>query len=287
MQNLKALRKRIVSVKKTQQITKAMKMIAAVRLRRAQEQIFAARPYSRALRRVMSSVAMRAKSKDHPLLARRPQKRIHLFVVSSHRGLCGSFNSNIIKTALDFSQKQEKEAEITWSFAGHKGHDFFQRRGVAAANNFSTAVPDVNFSTAAEISKIFETAFLAEKIDAVYSIYNEFKSAMSQGVVCEPLLPIGSGHLPEDVSAVDYICEPTKEEILSDLLVKHLRVQVYQILLESVASEHGARMTAMDSATNNAKEMIRSLTLQYNRTRQASITKELIEIVSGAEALRG
>ena len=292
MANLKSIRKRIVSVKNTQKITKAMKMVAAARLRRAQQAITELRPYAVKTHEVLSSVASRAGDEEiHPLLARREVKKVLLVVLSSDRGLAGAFNANINKTA--FRQWKELEAEgkhVEFAVIGRKGRDFFRRRDARIAFDFTNVFEALNVAKAGEIGRAIVAEYKLDGFDQVLVIYNEFKSAISQRVVTESLVPIavteGAGTGGGDAS-VDFIYEPTKRALLDNLLPMYVEIEIFRALLESVASEHGARMTAMDNATKNASEMIGRLTLVYNRARQAAITTELMEIIGGAEALKG
>jgi F-type H+-transporting ATPase subunit gamma len=280
------LRRRIRSVKNTQQITKAMKMVAAAKLRRAQERMLAARPYSAALRAVLQSLATRVDMGMHPLLAEREQEnKVLLLIVTADRGLAGAFNTNVIRGA------QNAIAEKGWQEVhllpiGRKAYDFFKRRPLPIKRHATQIYNALSIDTAREIANEFTQEFLNGDFDAVYVIYNEFKSIMAQRVTLERLLPLERSWVSEKDSepAIDYLYEPSPEAILSDLLPKHIEFQLYRVLLESAAAEQGARMTAMESATKNASEMISHLTLTYNRIRQAAITKEIIEIVSGAAA---
>ncbi|MGE0784554.1 MAG: ATP synthase F1 subunit gamma [Sandaracinaceae bacterium] len=330
MANLKAIRKRIVSVKNTQKITRAMKMVAAARLAKAQIAITELRPYALKTLEILSSVATRAGEEDvHPLLARREQKRVMLIVLTSDRGLAGAFNANVCKMAFARWKELEAEgAEVCFSVIGRKGRDFLRRRGADIRRDFTGVFENLSVERAGEIGRFIVGEYtagglrriqaeererlglppeLAEDIeeggdaeneptaidtmepnlDAAYLIYAEFKSAMTQQVVVEPLLPITPMEADEDANAVDFIYEPSKRALLDRLLPMYVEVEVFRALLESVASEHGARMTAMDAATSNASDMIDRLTLDYNRARQAAITKELMEIIGGAEALKG
>lgn len=288
MATLKDIRKRIGSVKSTQKITRAMKLVAAARLRKAQEGIERLRPYAVKTHEVLSSVAARVGPDEeaHPLLARREQKHVMLVVLTSDRGLAGAFNSSINKAAYTRWKELEAEgAEVSFGIIGRKARDYFKRRGANIRHDFLGVFEDLNSDKAGEIGRYIIDDYEALDLDACYLVYNEFKSAISQEVVVEPLLPITPLELAEDES--DFIYEPSQRALLDRLLPMHVEVQIYRALLESVASEHGARMTAMDSATNNASDMIDRLTLQYNRARQAAITKELMEIIGGAEALKG
>jgi F-type H+-transporting ATPase subunit gamma len=278
------IRRRIRSVKNTQQITKAMKMVSAAKLRRAQDRMFAARPYSAALRTVLASVASRVEGIDHPLLrVREQEKRVLLIVVTSDKGLCGAFNSNVIKAAQNAIREHGWSAELLP--IGRKANDFFRRRPIPIRREATHVFQALNLATAQDIAKTVAEDFVSEKVDAVYAVYNEFKSIIAQNVRLERLLPIPRDFAQEPGAAnTDYLYEPGPEVILNELLPKHIEFQLYRILLESAAAEQGARMTAMEAATKNASEMIDHLTLTYNRIRQASITKEIIEIVSGAAA---
>jgi F-type H+-transporting ATPase subunit gamma len=289
MANLKQIRKRIASVKSTQKITRAMKMVAAARLRRAQENITSLRPYALQTLELLSSVAARAGNEEvHPLLARRDPKRVMLVVLTSDRGLAGAFNSNINKAAFKFvNQLKEKETEVLVSTVGRKGYDFLHRRHVAIETNFKEIYQKVDSDKGRDIGTAIIQAYAEDKLDAVYLVYNEFKSAISQKVVMEQLLPIIPMEVADSTATVDFIYEPDKRALLNTLLPMFVHGEVYRALLESIASEHGARMTAMDNATTNAGEMIEKLTLKRNRARQAAITKELMEIIGGAEALKG
>ena len=289
MANLRAIRKRISSVKSTQQITRAMKMVSAAKLRRAQDGINAARPYARRMREVVQAVAARAGEDAHPLLASREAKKLALLVVTSDRGLCGSFNSGLTRAVYRFLNEHRGEyEEITLFVVGRKGRDFFRRREIPIRKELLGVLGSVSRHHAETIANDLVGGFLAGEFDEVQIAFNEFRSAISQVVRFEKMFPIAlesSGKTGGD--EVDYLYEPSREEILAKLLPKYVEMMIFRILLESVAGEHGARMTAMDSATNNSVDMIARLTLQMNRARQATITTELTEIVSGAEALKG
>jgi F-type H+-transporting ATPase subunit gamma len=287
MPSLKAIRRRIASVKSTQQITKAMKMVAAAKLRRAQTAIVEARPYARKLLEVLSELAARAGGEEvHPLLAHREEKRVLCAVFTSDRGLCGAFNTNLCRRAERFFQ-EKKEAGIDLRFAvvGRKGRDYLSRRQYPVARYHAGVLTDLHYQRAEEIAGTLVEEYGASDLDAVYILYNEFKSVVSQRVTVEKLLPIEP--MKDLDNLVDFIYEPSKAELLNYVLPKYVAAQIWRALLESVASEHGARMSAMEAATTNATEMIDKLTLSYNRARQAAITKELMEIVGGAEALKG
>jgi F-type H+-transporting ATPase subunit gamma len=278
------IRRRIRSVKNTQQITKAMKMVAAAKLRRAQERMFAARPYAGGLRQVLASVAARVDISTHSLLqVREPEKNVVVIVVTADRGLCGAFNANVIRAAQNFVREHRFEG-VALVTIGRKASDFFKRRTIPIRRNVLVAQA-LSLDVAREIADGLIKDYIEEKIDGVYVVYNEFKSLIAQHVRAERLLPIPREFDPDPTRpAIDYLYEPGPEQILSDLLPKHIEFQLYRVLLESAAAEQGARMTAMEAATKNASDMINYLTLTYNRIRQAAITKEIIEIVSGASA---
>jgi F-type H+-transporting ATPase subunit gamma len=289
MANLRAIRKRVSSVKSTQQITRAMKMVSAAKLRRAQDGINAARPYARKMREVVQAVAGRAASDAHPLLTAREAKKLALLVVTSDRGLCGSFNSGLTRAVHRFlNEHRDGYEEITLFVVGRKGRDFFRRREIPIRKEYLGVLGSISRQHAETIANDLVGGFLAEEFDEVQIAFNEFRSAISQIVRFEKMFPIAlesSGKTGGD--EVDYLYEPSRGEILATLLPKYVQTMIFRILLESVAGEHGARMTAMESATNNSVDMIARLTLQMNRARQATITTELTEIVSGAEALKG
>jgi len=279
------IRRRIRSVKNTQQITKAMKMVAAAKLRRAQERIFGARPYAAGLREVLSSVATRVDISTHPLLAQQDAERNALVViVTADRGLCGAFNTNAIRAAMNLIRERNWES-VQLLPIGRKANDFFKRRPIPIRRQATQIFQALSLGVAQEIASTLIEDFTSDKVDAVYVVYNEFKSIMSQNVRIERLLPIERAWAAmENEPTVDYLYEPSAAEILNEMLPKYVEFQLYRILLDSAASEQGARMTAMEAATKNASEMIDHLTLTYNRIRQAAITKEIIEIVSGAAA---
>ncbi|TRZ98989.1 MAG: ATP synthase F1 subunit gamma [Deltaproteobacteria bacterium] len=289
MANLRAIRKRVSSVKSTQQITRAMKMVSAAKLRRAQDAINAARPYARKMREVVTAVAGRAGAEAHPLLTAREAKKLALLVVTSDRGLCGSFNSGLTRAVYRFLNEHRGEyEEITLFVIGRKGRDFFRRREIPIRKEYLGVLGSVSRQHAETLASDLVGGFLDGEFDEVQIAFNEFRSAISQVVRFEKMFPIAlesSGETAGD--EVDYLYEPSREEILATLLPKYVQTMILRVLLESVAGEHGARMTAMDSATNNSVDMIARLTLQMNRARQATITTELTEIVSGAEALKG
>ncbi len=285
MANTIDIRRRIRSVRNTQQITKAMKMVAAAKLRRAQDRIFAARPYAAALREVLSSVATRVEELGHPLLGAREEHNVLLLAVTADKGLCGAFNSNVIRAAMNAINEHNWSA-VQLLPIGRKANDYFRRRTIPIRREATHVFQALTLQTAQEIARTLIQDFVTEKVDAVYVAYNEYKSIISQRVRLDRLLPIERAW-DEVGTEVDYLYEPSPAEILSELLPKHIEFQLYRILLESAAAEQGARMTAMEAATKNASDMISHLTLTYNRIRQASITKEIIEIVSGAAAQEG
>src|SRR6266568_9501212 len=287
MANLKSIKKRIVSVKNTRQITKAMKMVSAAKLRRAQENVVAARPYARKLSEVLERLAGNVEAECSPLLQQRVKDKGLLIVVTSDRGLCGGFNANISKTAERFMKEKRGEfGELSLMTIGRKGYDFLKNRH-KVVKNYANIQANLNYQTAALIAHEVIDGFIAEEYAAVFLLYNSFRSVMSQDITLEKVLPIAPPVAAEETNPPQYIYEPSTAELLAELLPKHIEVQFFKALLESLASEHGARMTAMDSASKNANEMISKLTLQYNRARQAAITKELMEIISGAESIKG
>jgi len=288
MANLKEIKKRIGSVKNTQQITKAMKMVSAAKLRRAQEAVVAARPYSNKMKEVLTSIAARDIETSHPLLEQRDKRNALVLLITADRGLCGGFNSNIAKAATKFVEQQTDDyAEYTLRIVGKKGKDLLKRRKELTIDKvYENITGSVTYATAALLGQEIVDDYEAEQYDAVYIVYNQFHSAINQEVTINQLLPIVPEEVQEEHYVADYIYEPSAERVLHSILPKYIEVQIFEALLESVASEHGARMSSMDSATKNASEMIDKLTLQYNRARQAAITKELMEIVSGAESIK-
>ena len=284
MPSLIDIRRRIRSVKNTQQITKAMKMVSAAKLRRAQDRVISSRPYGALLRKVLANVAAAAaadeRTSGHPLLAQRAEQRILLVLITGDKGLAGAFNSNLIKGAQAF-MAERPDATVQLELIGRKGRDFFRKRGASISGEHVNLAAKVIFDDTAAIARKAMELYCNDEIDAVWLLYNEFKSVVAQKVVLSRLLPI---QLPEQASAVDYIFEQPPAEMLAALLPRYIEVEFYRALLESAAAEHAARMTAMDAATSNAGDMIERLTLYMNRVRQASITKEIIEVVSGAAA---
>ena len=288
MPNLKDIKRRIRSVKNTQQITKAMKLVSASKLRKAQQAILKTRPYAIKMKDVLHHLAARCNHDLHPLLDVREGNRHLLLIITADKGLCGGFNGSIIrKTAQHLKDNAQIESSLI--IAGKKGNDVFRNRPVNIMQDIIGWTKDFDYLKAQAIGDNLATLFSEKKVDKVSMIYNEFKSVMQQEIVVEQLLPVVPEKmaLKDDTFIVDYIYEPDEETILDKLLKRYMTVEVYRAFLESSASEHGARMTAMDSATRNAGDMIDGLSLTYNKARQAYITKELIEIVNGAEALKG
>jgi F-type H+-transporting ATPase subunit gamma len=284
MPSLIDIRRRIRSVKNTQQITKAMKMVSAAKLRRAQERVVAARPYGAMLQRVLSHVAAAAAGNDEisnsPLLAERPEKRIQVILFTSDRGLAGAFNGNLLKATQRFID-EHRDASIELELVGRKGRDFFRRRSYPISADHIGILNKPAYGDAAGIARRIIERFEKGEIDSVYVIYNAFKSVMSQDLTVNKVLPV----IAPAGEPVDYIFEQPVEQLMTSLLPKYVEVQVYTAMLETAAAEHAARMTAMDSASSNAADVIENLTLYMNRVRQASITREIIEVVSGASAL--
>ena len=278
------LKRRIRSIKNTMQVTKAMKMVSAARLRRAQDRILAARPFALTMSKVLASLAARANPEMHPLLVQREIKRVELVLVTSDRGLCGSFNANAIKAATAFLGQYRPET-LNVMTVGRRGRDFVRRRKLKITAEWLDVFRNLDFSTAQLIGDDLVRRYIDGEVDAVYVAYNEFKSVVSQRPVVEQILPIPRAELVAAEEGEDYIYEPGPESLFDEILPGYVSVQVWRALLESAAAEHAARMTAMDSATKNAKELTEALTLHMNRVRQASITTAIIEVVSGAAAL--
>jgi len=293
MASLKDIRARIDSTKNTQQITKAMKLVSAAKLRKAQHQIVNMRPYTHSLLKVIANIAITQRV-SHPLIETKPEiKKVLLLVITSDRGLCGGFNSQINKFTETYIRENKNKLEtLDFIFIGRRGNDYFSKRGVNIIESMLKLDKDISYNLASGVAEKAMKFYLDGHYDEIRLIYNEFKSAISQKVVCETLLPVdlekqtlqaeeahGTGF------AVDLLFEPEPSKIIDQLLVKHFSSQVYRCMAESVAAEHGARMTAMENATNNARDVLAKMTLTYNKLRQEKITTELIEIVSGAEAL--
>jgi len=284
MPSLLDIRRRIRSVKNTQQLTKALKTVSAAKLRRAQERVFSARPYASQLKNVLGNLASRIENVSHPLLELRPEDRLLLVVVTADRGLCGAFNSNVMRIALNFIHEHQG-LQNQLCVIGRKARDVFRRRDIPIRSEFINIFSNLDFGVAKEISEDIIDAYSTREFDAVYIVYNEYKSVIQQRLVVEKILPFDRGELEGVPSGIDYIYEQPAQEVFNRLLPRYVETQIFRALLESAASEHGARMAAMDSATRNAGEMIEMLTLNMNRVRQAAITREIIEVVSGAGAL--
>ncbi|NBV51002.1 ATP synthase F1 subunit gamma [bacterium] len=294
MADLKAIKKRIGSVQNTRQITRAMKMVAAAKLRRAQDAILSSRPYAYRIYSILLGL-FKQEGVVHPLLVERTEKKVRLIVLAGDRGLCGSFNANIFKEAQRFiKQKKQENVEVILDVIGKKAYDFFKKKHPVGTHH-EGLLGRATFPRVSLIADELLEAFKKEELDAIYIIYNEFKSAISQRVTTERMIPI-STEVPEGVAGVwasneiagmtNTIFEPGKDALLEEIVPKHFRMQLFRCVLESVASEHGARMSAMENATTNATDMIGSLTLEYNKARQEKITKELMEIVGGVEAMK-
>jgi F-type H+-transporting ATPase subunit gamma len=286
MATLKVIRKRIGSIRNTQQITKAMKMVSAAKLRRAQEAAVEARPYAEKMTDLFKNLAARVSREAHPLLGMRDEKRIDLLLLTSDRGLCGGYNANLIRAAEAFIRREGAGKELQLVFVGRKGADHFRRREATIADRYINILAVAAEELAGEIAEKAIARFIRGETDAVYILYSRFRSALSQIPTLEKLLPVSVSETEKPEQLVDYLIEPSVEALLASLLPKVVQVAIYRALLEATASEHGARMTAMDSATTNAAKMMDALTLQMNRARQASITRELLEIVGTAEALK-
>lgn len=284
MPTLLDIRRRIRSVKSTQQITRAMKMVAAARLRGAQERIFNARPYANQMLTLLSSLAARTEQRVHPLLAERRVEKILLVLITADRGLCGAFNTNLTRAAQTYLEENQ-DRQVSLIAVGRKGRDHFRRSPVKLTGEYVGVFSRLKFSNAQEVAKLIIDQYIQQAVDAVDFLYNEFKSILTQRVRVERYLPIKPLEPAQGEALIDYIYEQAPAEIFSALLPRYVEIEVYRALLESQAAELAAKMTAMDTATNNAAEMIDSLTLHMNRVRQAGITREIIEVVSGAAAL--
>jgi F-type H+-transporting ATPase subunit gamma len=288
MATLRDIQRRIRSVQSTQKITRAMKLVAAAKLRRAQERILAARPYAAKMGELLGNLVSAAGSDGapHPLLEQREGPRRQVVIITADKGLAGAFNSNVIRRALEFV-RQSNVTEVTLVVVGRKARDFYRRRQWTIKRDLIGFWDRLAYSHASELADYFMQQYLDSEVDEVYLVYNEFRSVASQRPVREQLLPIPrKADAEADTTAVDYIYEPDPRAILDELLPRHVRTQVFRALMESLAGEYGARMTAMEAATKNAKEMIDVLTIQFNKARQEKITKELLDIVGGAEALK-
>ncbi|MBI2951092.1 ATP synthase F1 subunit gamma [bacterium] len=288
MPNLRMLRRRITSVKNIQQVTNAMRMVAAARMRRSQENMMASRPYSRKMGALMRHVVSLADQQDHPLLIERELRHVCLVVLTGDRGLCGSFNSNVIRRAVQQGRSyQEQGVDVSLVCVGRKGRDFFARRGYTILGEHLNIFDHLGFHHAQALVREVLYIYTQLEVDRVEVVYNEFKSVLQQNLVCAQFLPIAPEAPDREKGFTDYLYEPSQKGLLDELLPRHLNVQMWQTLLESNASEQAARMTAMENATKNAGELVDSLTLARNKVRQATITREIAEIVGGAEALKG
>lgn len=289
MATLRDIKRRIKAVQSTSKITKAMKMVAAAKFRRAQQRMFEMRPYADRMNSVLSSLAAGAEGELHPLLAARPRKNVEVLVLTSDRGLCGAFNSNILKAAARHIAELKKEGfEVGISSVGRKAGDYFKRRNISLRKSWTGISGRISYSNAQEIANDIIENYTNEAIDEVILIYNEFKSVIAQKIVITRLLPMAPVEAKEETLPVfNFIYEPSKQDIFGSLLPKNVEIQIFRALLESQASEEAARMAAMENATKAANDMINSLTLQFNKARQAAITKELMDIVGGVEALKG
>jgi len=289
MASIREIRRKIKSVKSTQQITKAMKLVAAARLNKAQERILSARPFAQKMETLLQELAFLSKAAEeagidqHPLMAPRSGSRLDAVLITADRGLCGGFNTSLIRHALHWMREHSQEEVHLW-VVGKKGRDFFKRTKVTIEKEYVNVFQNLGYGQADVLGDDLIKSFLSSNSRGVVVLYNEFKSRLKQELVVKPLLPVQS--LPEVKPQIDFLYEPDRKDVLEELLPRHVKAQIYRILLESASAELAARMTAMDSATNNASELISSLTLTMNKVRQSIITTELTEIVSGAEALQ-
>ncbi len=293
MPTLRDIRKKIKAIQSTQKITRAMKMVAAAKLRKVQDRMFNFRPYANSMEAVLSDLAQVAERELHPLLLIRPRKTVEVFVITSDRGLCGAFNANILKAATNHIASLKKDGfEVSVSVVGRKARDFFRRRGVPMRKTWIGLSGRITYTHAQEIASDLIENYVNETIDEVVVIYNEFKSLIAQKLSIVKLLPLGEGELETEKTeektsiAVDFLYEPAVEVLFERLLPKHIEIQIYRALLESSAAEEGARMNAMENASKNCEELIAKTTLQANKIRQAGITAELMDIVGGVEALK-
>ena len=288
MPNLKEIKSRITSVKSTIQITSAMKMVSAAKLKKAQDAIIQLRPYSNKLTEIMSSVSSASEdSSQNKYSEVREVSKILLVPITSNRGLCGGFNANIIKKTIEIEKELNSKSELTILSIGKKSSEFFKKNKYNVHSTHDDVFQDVNYEDVSKIAELILNDFANEKFDKVILVYNQFKNAATQIVMQEDFLPLNKTQSENSQEAVDYIYEPSKGEILNELIPKSLKTQLFKAILDSNASEHGARMTAMHKATDNATELKNELTLSYNKARQAAITGEILEIVGGAEALNG
>ena len=292
MPSLQSLRRKIAAFKNTQKITKAMKMVAAAKLKRSQDRILAARPYAHKMRGVLGNLSRRVNRAAHPLLQKRDGKKIEVLVITSDRGLCGGFNGNIVRKSAEFLRQCEtRGVRVNLSIVGRKGRDYFRRRAWPIRQEWTGIFDKLTFEHAIDIGGDLTDHFVKGTFDELYVVYNEFKSAIQQRVIVEKLFPVDAeaefgAAQAEGTTGGSYLYEPDETDLLNALVPKHFQIQTFRILLESAAAEHGARMAAMDGATRNAGQLIKKVTLYYNKTRQAAITKELMDIVGGAEALK-
>lgn len=289
MATLRDIQRRIKAVKNTSKITKAMKMVSAAKLRRAQARMLDLRPYADKMNSVISSLVRGADLEAHPLLSQRPRKTVEVLVLTSDRGLCGAFNSNILKAAVKLVSDLQAEGfeTVNISTIGKKAIDYYKRRNIERRRAWTGFSGKLSYSNAQEVAGDMTENYVNETVDEVYLLYNEFKNVVQQKVTAVRLLPLSAPEAEEEAQPVDFIYEPSEKVLLERLLPKNVEIQIYRALLESQASEEAARMTAMENATKNASEMIDRLTLQYNKARQAAITAELMDIVGGVEALKG
>ena len=290
MANLKQLRRRIQGIKNTQQLTRAMKLVAAAKLRRAQEAVEALRPYAETLDQMIQHVAHTEDADLHPLLRRREMKKVRILVLSSDKGLCGTFNANVNRAVEQYLREEAPKFEqCELLMVGRKGEEYLSRREAPIHKYYKGILDKVDYSTASTLGDDISAAYIAEDIDGLFIVYNQFRSALVQTLTWKQLLPMPEvgGQTTERIGNTEHIYEPTEAEVLDRMLPLYVDMQIYRALKESQASEMGARMTAMDNATNNAADLIERLTLQYNKARQETITNELMDIVGGAEALNG
>jgi F-type H+-transporting ATPase subunit gamma len=290
MATLRDIKRRIKAVQNTSKITKAMKMVAAAKFRKAQQRMIEMRPYADRMNGVLSSLAPHGDEEIHPLLAVRPRRTVEVLVITSDRGLCGAFNTNILKAALNNIQDMKKQGfEVKVTSVGRKARDYFKRRNVALRNNWTGLSGNISYAGAQEIANDLIDQYVNEAVDEVVIAYNEFKSVVAQNVIIDRLLPLAPIEAAEEAEPTTYnlIYEPSKQDIFTKIVPKNVEIQIFRALLESQASEEAARMSAMENATRAANDMIDSLTLQFNKARQATITKELMDIVGGVEALKG
>ena len=289
MATLRDIKRRIKAVESTSKITKAMKMVAAAKFRKAQQRMLEMRPYADRMNGILSSLAGSAEGETHPLLMVRPRKNIEVIVMTSDRGLCGAFNTNIMKAATRHIDELKREGyDVTIDIVGRKARDYYKRRGIEMSKTWTGIAGKISYANAQEIAAEIIENYTNETTDEVILVYNEFKSAIAQQVVISRLLPLSPIKAAEETLPIyNFIYEPSKQEIFSRLVPKNVEIQIFRALLESQASEEAARMAAMENATKAANDMIGSLTLQFNKARQASITKELMDIVGGVEAMKG